>query len=84
MDTIYGVLYMDILPFLYVRKDLLLSRFEACLSFQFLINKCKNVITLEEFGSHLALCRWDISLQYVSLIKLGNSLSPVFAIKDNG
>ena len=75
---------MDIPPFLYVRKDLLLSRFEACLSFQFLISKCKNVITLEEFGSHLALCRWNISLQYVSLIKSGNSLSPMFAIKKNG
>lgn len=81
MDTIYGVLYMDTLPFLYVRKDLLLSRYEACLSFQFLINKCKNMIILEEFGSHLVLCRWNISLQYVGLIKSGNSLSPMFAIK---
>ena len=65
MDTIYGVLYMDTLPFLYVRKDLLLSRFKAYLSFQILINKCKNVIILEGFGSHLVLCRWNISLQYV-------------------
>ena len=81
MDTIYGVLYMDTLPFLYVRKDLLLSRYEACLSFQFLINKCKNMIILEECGSHLVLCRWNISLQYVGLIKSGNTCLPCLPLK---